>query len=565
MTITEFGKNIGGREATHRRSLRRKRNWKARDEGANGFTLVELVIVITVMPVVIGAISLGLISIFSLQSGVSGRLTDTGDAQVTSSTFLKDVQSSTWLTTSSTAECGSGIQLLGLAWDGSASANAQSIVSYVAVANAGSSSYSLYRQICTSGASATPSGTVTIATDVSPNEVSPPLPLVINCVSSHSDCATTAASSWASTVNVTSVQLTVTETRSLIAGSGLPFTFVLTATPRLLGEGNPSPPPIPPFAPFTLLNNSACNGTNVLSIGNGTLSINVGTGTGNGTLGLTSTCPNAVSVANSGQLDASGGIVTADPTLNSCTSGPTGSCPPSEYYSNQVTDPFAAMVAPSDPPNPSLTKQTGCTVSPTQSNTYICAPGEYDADPGASISSGSTIDFYPGGTFWFKGGLTIRDGSNGGGNPTVASFSSGTYIFDAPNTQSKCGSVTDYYAFCFGINDQITGTGVLFYIKSGAATFLNNSSISLLPYPQGTPFYQGVTIWDAAATDSPTQGAEPLTLGNNGTGGYGYGGIYVPKGEVSDSNNGTLTCSFIIADTASFSNGLNVNIIPSTT
>ena len=321
-----------------------------------------------------------------------------------------------------------------------------------------------------------------------------------------------------------------------------------------------------PFAPFTLLNDSACAGNNVLTIGNGTLSINVGTGTGNGTLGLTSTCPNAISVANSGQLNASGGIVTADPTLNSCAAGPTGTCPSNEYYSNQVSDPFASLVKPSDPPNPSLTKQNGCTLSPTQANTYICAPGEYDTDPGASIPSGSIINFYPGGTFWFKGGLSIPDGSNGGGNQTVASFSSGTYIFDAPATQSKCGSVSDNYAFCFGINDQISGTGVLFYVHSGAAMFRNNSSISLTPYPLGgTPYYQGVTIWDAGATDSPTLGAEPLTLGNNGTGGYGYGGIYVPNGEVSDANNGTLTCSFIIADTASFNNGLNVNIIASTT
>ena len=564
MTTTNFDKNFGGREATGGSWLRRIRDRNARDEGINGFTLVELVIVVAVMPVVIGAISLGLISVFSLQSSVSGRLTDTGDAQVTSSTFLKDVQSATWLTTDSTAQCGSGNQLLGLAWDGSgdpnSSDNYQTIVSYVTVANAGSSSYSLYRQICTSGTSVTSSGTVTVAGDVSPGVAT--IPPIVGCVSSQSGCATAARTGWVSAANVTSVKLSVTETRSLIPGSGQPFTFVLSATPRLLSPGSPSSK-VSSFAPLTLLSKTSCN---ALTIGNGSLSINVGTGTGNGTLGLSSTCPNTVSIANGGTLAASGGIVTADPTLNSCTAANNGSCPSNEYLSTTVPDPFSTLAAPSDPPSPSLTKQTGCTLSLTLPNTYICAPGEYDTDPGASLPSGSTINFYPGGTFWFKGGLTIPNGSNGGGNPTVASFSSGTYIFDAPSTTTKCGSVTDYFALCFGNNDQITGTGILFYINSGAATFLNNSSINLTPYPQaGTPYYLGVTIWDAGATDSPVQGAEPLTLGNNGTGGYGYGGIYVPNGEVVDNNNGSLTCSFIVADSASFSNGLNVNITASTT
>jgi hypothetical protein len=529
---------------------------------------VELVIVITVMPVVIGAISLGLISVFSLQSGVSSRLTDTGDAQVTSSTFLKDVQSASWLTTAGTAQCGSGTQLLGLAWDGSGNPNTadnyQSIVSYDMVANAGSSSYSLIRQICTSGPSATPSGSVTVASDVSPVVLS--TPTTYACIGSQSEsqssCQSDVPQKWVSAANITLIQISVIETRSLISGSGLPFTFVLTATPRLEGQVSPSPL-IKPFAPLELLNQNSCN---VLSIGNGNLSINVGSGNGNGTLGLSSTCPNSVQVANGGHINASGGIVTADPTLNSCTNANNGTCPSSEYYSNQVSDPFAGLSAPTDPPNPSLTKQTsGCIASTTQANTYNCAPGEYDADPGASLPNGSTINFYPGGTFWFKSGLSIPSGSNGGGSPTVATFSSGNYIFDAPNTQTKCGSISDTYALCFGNNDQITGTGILFYIHSGSATFLNNSSINLLPYlPLNTPYYQGITIWDAGATDSLVNGqlvpTEPLTLGNNGSGGYGYGGIYAPNGQVVDNNNGTLTCSFIIADSATFANGLNVNI-----
>ena len=51
-------------------------------ESSAGFTLIELVIVTAVLPIVIGAIAVGVISVFSLQSSVSNRLTDSGDAEV---------------------------------------------------------------------------------------------------------------------------------------------------------------------------------------------------------------------------------------------------------------------------------------------------------------------------------------------------------------------------------------------------------------------------------------------------------------------------------------------------
>ena len=51
------------------------------------------------MPLVIGAITVALISVFSLQGGVSGRLSDSGDAQVVSASFNSDVQGASLLTT----------------------------------------------------------------------------------------------------------------------------------------------------------------------------------------------------------------------------------------------------------------------------------------------------------------------------------------------------------------------------------------------------------------------------------------------------------------------------------
>ena len=75
-----------------------------RDRSSAGFTLIELVIVVGVMPLVIGAIAVGILSVFTLQSSVANRLTDSGDAQVVSVNFQNDVQSAALITTDSSAQ-----------------------------------------------------------------------------------------------------------------------------------------------------------------------------------------------------------------------------------------------------------------------------------------------------------------------------------------------------------------------------------------------------------------------------------------------------------------------------
>jgi hypothetical protein len=55
--------------------------------------LVELLIVTVITPIIIGSIALALLGTFKLQSSVSDRLGASGDAQVVSANFYKDVQS----------------------------------------------------------------------------------------------------------------------------------------------------------------------------------------------------------------------------------------------------------------------------------------------------------------------------------------------------------------------------------------------------------------------------------------------------------------------------------------
>jgi prepilin-type N-terminal cleavage/methylation domain-containing protein len=132
-----------------------------------GFTLIELIVVVAIMPIIVGAFSVGLISVLSLQGSVANRLSDSGDAQVVSGDYQKDVQSAANLTTNTTAQCGSGTQLLGLEWGlNPKTGTYQTVVSYVLVQNSGGLTSSLVRQYCGSGASSTPASSFTISSDV---------------------------------------------------------------------------------------------------------------------------------------------------------------------------------------------------------------------------------------------------------------------------------------------------------------------------------------------------------------------------------------------------------------
>jgi hypothetical protein len=139
--------------------------------------LVELLIVVTVLPLIVGGLSVGLLSMFSLQSSVSNRLGDSGDSQVVASTFNPDVQSALALSTQSgtTDQCGPGTetQLLGLASNplSGGAGGYGTIISYAEVATG--STWSLVRQYCSSTTGTAYSSTPTTTTTVSYNVEQP--------------------------------------------------------------------------------------------------------------------------------------------------------------------------------------------------------------------------------------------------------------------------------------------------------------------------------------------------------------------------------------------------------
>lgn len=240
-----------------------------RDEG--GFTLVELLIVVAVLPIIVGALSYGLMTVLSLQSGVSNRLSDSGDAQVVTASYVKDIQTASEVTTDPTApalstgvsQCGTGTQLLGLYLGTSPDvfSQDQEVVSYVEVQNG--TTYTLVRNLCAPGSS-TPSSSTTLSFDVlapcttqvtwsaGQTPTCQDAPVVLDGTTTLSAAATSwllVDGSASSNLNVTAIKFSVYEPQSK-------YTYVLDASP-VAGSSTPidqlgAPDPNPTWCGFAL-------------------------------------------------------------------------------------------------------------------------------------------------------------------------------------------------------------------------------------------------------------------------------------------------------------------------
>jgi hypothetical protein len=192
---------------------------------------------LTIIPLVVGSLSLGIIAVFSLNSQTSHRLTDTADAQVVASTYQKDIQSAGYITTDSTSspQCGSGTgtQLLALeSVPNQKTGDFQSVISYVGVpqTNGPTTTYALERLFCQNG-STTPTSEFTLAYDL-PTPTSPTAPLTpptITCSSGASpNVCSSSGQQWTQTYipaqDIGTVDFSVTEPSTT-------YNFSLDASP----------------------------------------------------------------------------------------------------------------------------------------------------------------------------------------------------------------------------------------------------------------------------------------------------------------------------------------------
>ncbi len=180
-----------------------------------GFTLIELIVVVAILPIIIGAMTAALLSIISVTPSITNRLSDSGDAQVLTTSFNKDVQGATMLTanpaSTNPAPCGSGTQLLGIQY-----ANGTEI-SYSLVTNGSGATavQDLYRNVCNAGGQ---SSSIVSHDVVNQSTGTGPPSAVISCsVSTAPSCAGTPPAwetSWVSVSQVDNVSLPLTYTSS---------------------------------------------------------------------------------------------------------------------------------------------------------------------------------------------------------------------------------------------------------------------------------------------------------------------------------------------------------------
>lgn len=143
-----------------------------RHHGDGGFTLVELLISVTILGILIGAISNAVAVALRITSSADVRLTESNDALFAAGYFGGDVQGAQSVSVGTTPKCGTDgsavVEFVGQDFtDDSTFATTTRVVSYVrrTVANPdGTTTRRLHRLVCTA-ATATPSYPLTPSTD----------------------------------------------------------------------------------------------------------------------------------------------------------------------------------------------------------------------------------------------------------------------------------------------------------------------------------------------------------------------------------------------------------------
>lgn len=218
----------------------------------SGFTLIELLIVTAVIPLVVGALSVGLLSVFSLQSTTRARLADSSDVQAVTAGFESDVQGALTITTASNTaplECGNGSQpqVLAMEWNlDQQTGFYKTLVSYIEVPNGSTNnSVDLERELCTGTGTtqinSTPVG-ITVLSYNFPKSLSDQN-VTLSCSSDDTACNTEASTQFISTAGVTNVSFNATE---LTAQQASEDEYTLVAAPEATATPSVSGSPITP-------------------------------------------------------------------------------------------------------------------------------------------------------------------------------------------------------------------------------------------------------------------------------------------------------------------------------
>jgi Tfp pilus assembly protein PilE len=498
---------------------------RRRLSGDGGFTLIELLLVIVIVPVVIGSIALAIITSLQQQSSISNRLTDSSASQLTSETYVRDIQSAALVTTSgSVSGCGSVAGASFLVGLSVPTGTGQTLVSYVTV---GSPPTELVRYAC---------GTSTTTANLGGISASQ---ATVGCPSCGAGAL---GSGWVSASGISGVTLTVTQAVAQTTGptdtSG--FTYNLVGVPRLwssytngLGTGPFS------FAPVYLMG----SGPDVLDLAknNDTLSVT-------GAIYLSSSSAGSVVIGgNNSSITSS----TNSFLINNCTTGSGSACTTSVTGSNGGTQPTVTTTSMVDPlawlPPPSSPTATGSCTPNLSGSVTTCTPGVYTSLPDVSAA---TVIFNPG-NYLFEGTSPLSFGSN---SQTIT-FGSGTYIFNGgisvtANSQTLNGSGVMFYIGNSTAPGN-TGNNTATLNFSGNSTTVNLSAMTSGTYSQVLIFQNRSDSYLDATNDEPDL---TLTQVSNQNSTYTETGlIYAPDANVLlAGNNTSFSIGGVLSQSLSF-------------
>jgi prepilin-type N-terminal cleavage/methylation domain-containing protein len=473
-------------------ALRHETRYRRQDD-RSGFTLIELLIVMVVTPLLVGALSLALISMFQLESSASDRLGATSSSQVIASTFYRDIQSAQQFTTLANppnpAPCGSGTQILGLWWQSSASAD--TVVSYSEAPSGVTSpfgllEYQLVRNQCTE--SLQPVSVSLVSSIYLTTAAFNNLAVAVEGPSGatlgpwqYGWTPTSGVENVAMNVDVTATNRTGVDANSNCHPHGISFCFNLNATPQdwtLSGSGSgPVPQPIGPIVPAQF-NGSSGTAISACSASNPNMVVN-------GQLVIDSNGPTTVSDGGSkNKVYASPVDYYSDPPNNTVS-------PPTDLGTNVTSDPISSVV-----PDPLSGITSPSSVGLPQYDTLASATANVVTVPAAGGPNAFTYTYLLPGVYNFN----LLDPNVVNNSTPMLVLNSGEFIFND------------------GVGGPITsGVGGNFLYNKGGVFAPASSNI----WPMSTGTYAGISLWlPPPATMSLGPGGQELD-----------GVVYVPNGD----------------------------------
>lgn len=332
----------------------------ARDRDETGFTLVELLIVLLILPIVVGAAAISVITVLQDQVGVSQSYGDSSNAVITSANFVRDVESAASVSTALAPLCGStGTQLVGLSW------TAMGIATTVSYVEQGTE---LVRDLC-SGPTQTPSSSLVVARGLS----STTLPSVtVSCDSTVPACQVNGSGVWPPGAASVTLDMQEADRTSPYQISG-----ALRQWTPALGGVSPGGAFVPP----------------ILALGSGA------PGCGSGSAVLTDT--------GSSQIQVNGSVVVD--SMNPCSIEVTGSGSLTATQAIQTADSAVVVVSPTSANLNAISASSASAIWAVGDN---CTVVYYDGTSWVSLSATPTLDAICTGS-----SLTGVDAH--GGNPIV--------------------------------------------------------------------------------------------------------------------------------------------------